>query len=138
MRTYIGVYALRGRPARRNARRSLSRSSRQSMTSTLLQRSPVNPALLASLRQQLGDRLSTSAAVCEQHGKDESYHTPHAPDAVAFAHSTEEVAALVALCARYKTPVIAFGTGTSLEGHVAALHGGICIDLSQMNRILRV
>src|SRR5437667_12006353 len=108
------------------------------MTATVLQRSPLSPALLAALRQRLGDRLSTSAAVCEQHGKDESYHTPHAPDAVAFAHSTEEVAALVALCARYKTPVIAFGTGTSLEGHVAALHGGICIDLSQMNRILRV
>src|SRR5205807_3073596 len=108
------------------------------MSTVLLERVPLNPALLASLQQRLGDRLSTSAAVCAQHGKDESYHTPHAPDAVAFAHSTEEVAALVALCARYKTPVIAFGTGTSLEGHVAALRGGVCIDLSQMNHILRV
>src|SRR5713226_7949321 len=138
MRTYIGAYALRGRPARRNARRSLSRASRLPMTATLLERSPLNPALLAALRQRLGDRLSTSAAVCEQHGKDESYHTPHAPDAVAFVDSTEEVAAIVNLCARYKTPVIAFGTGTSLEGHVAALRGGVCIDLSQMNRVLRV
>ena len=102
------------------------------------ERVPLNPALLASLRQLLGDRLSTSAAVCEQHGKDESYHTPHAPDAVAFARSTEEVSDIVRLCAEHKTPVIAFGTGTSLEGHVAALRGGICIDLSQMNRILRV
>ncbi len=108
------------------------------MTATLLQRSPLNPALLAALRQRLGDRLSTSAAVCEQHGKDESYHTPHAPDAVAFARSTEEVSAIVSLCAEHKTPVIAFGTGTSLEGHVAALKGGVCIDLSQMNRVLRV
>jgi D-lactate dehydrogenase (cytochrome) len=108
------------------------------MTATLLQRSPLNPALLAALRQRLGDRLSTSAAVCEQHGKDESYHTPHAPDAVAFAHSTDEVSAIVSLCAEHKTPVIAFGTGTSLEGHVAALRGGVCIDLSQMNRVLRV
>src|SRR6184192_2278714 len=108
------------------------------MTATVLERVPLAPALLDALRQRLGDRLSTSAAVCEQHGKDESYHTPHAPDAVAFAHSTEEVAALVALCARYKTPVIAFGTGTSLEGHVAALKGGVCIDLSQMNQVLRV
>src|SRR6266851_60038 len=108
------------------------------MTATLLQRSPLNPALLAALRQRLGDRLSTSAAVCEQHGKDESYHTPHAPDAVAFAHSTEEVSAIVSLCAEHRTPVIAFGTGTSLEGHVAALRGGVCIDLSQMNRVLRV
>jgi D-lactate dehydrogenase (cytochrome) len=93
---------------------------------------------LASLHQLLGDRLSTSAAVCAHHGKDESYHPPHAPDAVAFAHSTDEVAAIVELCARHKTPVIPFGTGTSLEGHVAALKGGVCIDLSQMNRILRV
>src|SRR5882672_201615 len=108
------------------------------MTATGFQRKSFNPALLASLRQLLGDRLSTSAAVCEQHGKDESYHTPHAPDAVAFARSTEEVSAIVTLCAEHKTPVIAFGTGTSLEGHVAALKGGVCIDLSQMNRVLRV
>jgi D-lactate dehydrogenase (cytochrome) len=108
------------------------------MTATVQERAPLNPQLLASLKQLLGDRLSTSAAVCEQHGRDESYHAPHAPDAVAFAGSTEEVAALVGLCARFKTPVIAFGTGTSLEGHVAALRGGVCIDLSQMNRVVRV
>src|SRR6516165_5159183 len=108
------------------------------MLTSALRRDPVEASLLASLHQLLGERLSTSAAVCAQHGKDESYHTPHAPDAVAFAHSTEEVAAIVKLCADYKTPVIAFGTGTSLEGHVAALAGGVCIDLSQMNRIIRV
>ena len=108
------------------------------MTATVLERIPADPALLAALRQLLGDRLSTAAAVCAQHGKDESYHAPHAPDAVAFARTTEEVAAIVTLCARHAAPVIAFGTGTSLEGHVAALKGGVCIDLSQMNRILRV
>jgi D-lactate dehydrogenase (cytochrome) len=108
------------------------------MTAMVLERAPLNPALLASLRTRLGDRLSTSAAVCEQHGKDESYHAPHAPDAVAFVRDTQEVAAIVSLCAKHKTPVIAFGTGTSLEGHVAALKGGVCIDLSQMNRVLRV
>jgi len=108
------------------------------MTATALERVPFNPVLLASLRQRLGDRLSTSAAVCAQHGRDESYHAPHAPDAVAFAHSTDEVAAIMGLCAEHKTPVIAFGTGTSLEGHVAALRGGVCIDLSQMNRVVRV
>jgi D-lactate dehydrogenase (cytochrome) len=96
-----------------------------------------NESLLAELRAILGDRLSTAPAVREQHGKDESYHAAHAPDAVAFAHSTEEVSAIVKACARYGTPVIPFGTGTSLEGHVAALHGGVCIDLSQMNRVLR-
>src|SRR3984893_7542651 len=108
------------------------------MPASALPRAPPDASLLLSLRQLLGDRLSTSAAVCAQHGKDESYHPPHAPDAVAFAHNTAEVAAIVELCARNKTPVIAFGTGTSLEGHVAALAGGICIDLSQMKRILRV
>src|SRR5215210_1662149 len=108
------------------------------MSETVQGCAPLDPQLLGSLRQNLGDRLSTSAAVCEQHGKDESYHAPHAPDAVAFAQSTEEVAAIVGLCAAYKTPVIAFGTGTSLEGDVAALRGGVCIDLSQMNHIVRV
>src|ERR1700704_1692845 len=108
------------------------------MTALVLERSPLNPALLAALRQRLGDRLSPSVAICAQHGKDESYHAAHAPDAVAFAQTTEEVAAIVILCAEYRTPVIAFGTGTSLEGHVAALRGGVCIDLSQMNRVLRV
>jgi D-lactate dehydrogenase (cytochrome) len=108
------------------------------MTAPVLVREPPNHDLLAMLRQRLGDRLSTAAAVCAQHGKDESYHQPHAPDAVAFAHSTEEVAEIVRLCAQYKTPIVPFGTGTSLEGHVAALKGGICIDLSQMNRVLRV
>jgi D-lactate dehydrogenase (cytochrome) len=108
------------------------------MPGSALRRVPFEASLLGSLRQLLGERLSTSAAVCAHHGKDESYHAPHAPDAVAFAHSTEEVAAIVRLCGDHKTPVIAFGTGTSLEGHVAALAGGVCIDLSQMNRILRV
>jgi D-lactate dehydrogenase (cytochrome) len=108
------------------------------MSAPILVRETVKPELLASLRQLLGDRLSTSAAVCAQHGKDESYHEAHAPDAVAFAQSTDEVADIVRLCARYKTPIVPFGTGTSLEGHVAALKGGICIDMSQMNKILRV
>src|SRR5271156_3125013 len=108
------------------------------MSAPVVVREAVKPELLADLRQRLGDRLSTSAAVCDQHGKDESYHQPHSPDAVAFAQSTEEVAEIVRLCAQYKTPMIPFGTGTSLEGHVAALKGGICIDMSQMNHVLRV
>ncbi|MBM3532335.1 MAG: FAD-binding protein [Alphaproteobacteria bacterium] len=90
------------------------------------------------LKQMLGDRLSTAMAVRQQHGRDESYHAPHAPEAVAFAQSTEEVSEIVKVCARYKTPIIPFGTGTSLEGGVAALHGGICIDLMQMNKVLQV
>src|ERR1700732_2941636 len=106
--------------------------------SAALSHSPLDASLLASLRELLGARLSTSAAVCAHHGKDESYHTPHAPDAVAFAHSTDEVSAIVKLCAEYKTPVIVFGAWTPLEGHVAALAGGVSIDMSEMNRILRV
>ena len=108
------------------------------MTAPVLVREPPNTALIETLRQRFGARLSTSAAVCAQHGKDESYHEAHAPDAVAFVQSTEEVAEIVRLCAQYRTPIVPFGTGTSLEGQVAALKGGICIDLSQMNRILRV
>src|SRR5580693_4949379 len=106
--------------------------------SATLHHTPLDASLLASLRELFDARLSTSAAVCAHHGKDESYHTPHAPDAVAFAHSTDEVSAIVKLCAEYKTPIIAFGAGTSLEGHVAALAGGVSIDMSEMNRILRV
>ena len=108
------------------------------MPATALKRDPPDPSLLAALRELLGERLSTSAAVCAQHGKDESYHPAHAPDAVVFPRSTEEVAGIVKLCAEHDTPVIAFGTGTSLEGQVAALRGGISVDMSQMNRILRV
>lgn len=95
-------------------------------------------ACIEELRALLGDRLSTSAAIREQHGKDESYHAPHPPDAVAFATSTEDVSAIVKVCAKYGTPIIPFGTGTSLEGHVAALQGGVCVDLSQMDAILQV
>jgi D-lactate dehydrogenase (cytochrome) len=103
-----------------------------------LDRAPPNEAVIAQLREKFGDRVSTAQAVREQHGKDESYHQPFAPDAVVFARSTEEVAEVVKLCAASKTPVIPFGTGTSLEGHVAALKGGICLDVSQMNAVLRV
>ncbi|KAA5606880.1 FAD-binding protein [Roseospira marina] len=95
-------------------------------------------AVLEALRPWLGDRLSTSAAVREQHGRDESYHDPMPPDAVAFATSTDEVAAIVRTCAAHRVPIIPFGTGTSLEGHIAAVRGGICIDLSRMNAIVEV
>lgn len=95
-------------------------------------------AAIAEIRALIGDRLSTAGAVREQHGKGEAYHHSIPPDAVAFAESTEEVAAIVKICARHRLAVVPFGTGTSLEGHTAALHGGICIDLSRMNRILAV
>lgn len=93
---------------------------------------------LAELGALLGDRLSTATAVREQHGKDESFHEVAPPDAVAFAETNEEVAAIVRSCMRFQVPLIPFGTGTSLEGHVAALKGGISLDLTRMNQVLEV
>jgi D-lactate dehydrogenase (cytochrome) len=95
-------------------------------------------AAIASLQQLLGDRLSRAAPVRERHGKDASYHPCLPPDAVAFAQTTEEVSEIVKLCARHKVPIIPFGAGTGLEGHVAALRGGVCIDIARMNRILQI
>ncbi|MFP5468634.1 MAG: FAD-binding oxidoreductase, partial [Alphaproteobacteria bacterium] len=97
-----------------------------------------NQDVIDLLRARFGARLSTSASVREQHGRDESYHAPQSPDAVVFANSTDEVVEIVRICAANGAPVIPFGAGTSLEGHVAALHGGVCIDLSGMNKILSV
>jgi D-lactate dehydrogenase (cytochrome) len=94
--------------------------------------------LIAALRQRFGDRLSTHHSVREHHGRDASYHAPHPPDAVVFARATADVAETVRLCAAEKVPVIPFGAGTSLEGQVAAVEGGVSIDLSQMDRVLRV
>ncbi len=96
------------------------------------------PPLSSALQDLFGARFSVSRAVREHHGRDESSYDPMLPDAVVFAHSTEEVAAAVALCNSHLVPVIAFGAGTSLEGHVLALQGGVTIDLSQMNRVLAI
>ena len=93
---------------------------------------------IASLREWLGDRLSTAPAVREQHGKDQTWNLGAPPDAVAFVKTTEEVQRVVSICAQHGTPIIPYGTGTSLEGHFSAPYGGISIDLSQMNRIIEV
>jgi len=96
------------------------------------------PQLVERLRQVLDDRVSTSHSQREQHGRGESWHPAQLPDAVCYARTTEEVASIVRLCADTATPVIAYGTGTSLEGQVQAVKGGICIDLSQMNEVIEV
>ncbi len=93
---------------------------------------------VAEVSALLGDRLSTSDAVREQHGNDLTWNPGAAPDAVAFVNNTEEVQKVVQICSKYESPLIPFGTGTSLEGHIAALQGGICIDVSQMNNIIEV
>jgi D-lactate dehydrogenase (cytochrome) len=93
---------------------------------------------LAELKTLLGDRVTTSSGVREHHGKDESYFPYAAPDAVAFPHTTEEVRDIVMICARHRVPMIPYGVGTSLEGHILAIHGGVCIDMSQMNKVLAV
>jgi D-lactate dehydrogenase (cytochrome) len=99
---------------------------------------PATADLLSSLRSLLGDRVTASASVRDHHSRGESYHSPAPPDIVAFPRSTAEVVAIVRVCAERDVPMIPFGAGTSLEGQVLALHGGVCIDLSQMNGILRV
>ena len=95
-------------------------------------------AAVDELKALLGERFTTAMAVRQLHGKDESSFAAVPPEAVAFVQSTEEVSAIVKICARHKVPIIPFGTGTSLEGHVLAIQGGVCIDVSQMDRILRV
>lgn len=100
--------------------------------------SALSPALAEALRSRFGDRFSTAEALREQHGRGESHHTPEIPDAVVFAESTEEVAEAVRLCASESTPVIAYGAGTSLEGHLTAVRGGVSIDLTRLSKILRV
>ncbi|TDK43864.1 FAD-binding oxidoreductase [Antarcticimicrobium luteum] len=93
---------------------------------------------LGILKQRFGDRCQTGAAIREQHGHTTTYIQNQAPDAVVFPHSTEEVSEIVKVCAAHRVPVIPFGTGTSLEGHVNAPAGGISVDLMQMNKILAV
>lgn len=95
-------------------------------------------AVLAALGVLLGDRLTVSLPIREAHGRDESWHPVVPPDAVAFAQSTEDVAAIVKICAAHQFPVIAFGTGTSLEGHISAPYGGLSLDLSRMDHVIRV
>lgn len=93
---------------------------------------------LEALRERFGDRMSTSAAVCEHHGRDESPFPPMPPDAVVFATSTEEVAWVAAHCHAHRVPLIPYGAGSSLEGHLLAVRGGICLDLSRMNEVVAV
>jgi D-lactate dehydrogenase (cytochrome) len=93
---------------------------------------------IAELRELLGDRCSTNPTQLEHHSHGESWHAPASPDVVVFPASTDEVTSIVRIAGRYRAPLVPFGVGSSLEGHVNAIHGGISVDLSRMNRVLRV
>src|ERR1700719_712018 len=94
--------------------------------------------LVTRLSGDFGERAVTSHSVREHHSHGEGLADSALPDVVVFPHTNDEVAAIVRLCHLARVPVIAFGVGTSLEGHVAALYGGVCVDLSQMNHVLEV
>jgi len=95
-------------------------------------------AALSDLQQSLGAKVVVTEAVREQHGIDEGWHVGHAPDAVVFATSLDDVVTTVRVCHAHHTPLIPFGAGTSLEGQIAALRGGVSLDLSGLDRIIEV
>ncbi len=99
-------------------------------------RAPLPPSLIHALEARFGPRFSTSTAVREHHGRDESPYAPMLPDAVVFAESTDDVVAVLQQAAAHRVPVIPYGVGSSIEGHLLALHGGISIDLGRMNAVL--
>ncbi len=95
-------------------------------------------SLVQELQALLGDRVSTSASMRDTHGHDEAWMETMPPDAVVFPRNTQEVSEIVKICARHAAPVIPYGTGTSLEGHIQAKHGGVSIDMAEMNQVLVV
>ena len=98
----------------------------------------VPQAMIDALKIRFAERCSTALVVREQHGRDESSFDAPPPSAVVFAENTAEVAAVVALAAQYQVPVIPFGVGSSLEGHLLAVQGGVSIDLGRMNQVLAI
>ena len=103
-----------------------------------LQLRPVPAEFLAALQARFGAQCSLAQVVREQHGRDESIFDVPPPAAVVFAESTQDVADAVKLCAQHQVPVIPFGVGSSLEGHLLAVQGGISLDVSRMNRVLAI
>ena len=95
-------------------------------------------AAITEVKALLGQRLNTSKSVCELHGQNETYFPKMLPNAVAFPHNTLEVSKVVKICEKYYCPIIPWGVGTSLEGHALALHGGITLNMSEMNNTLEV
>ncbi|MGK6316605.1 FAD-binding oxidoreductase [Neorhizobium sp. DT-125] len=108
------------------------------MQHLIRQSSDFDATVLPKLLGLLGDRIVTSRAVREQHGHGEGLPDSAMPDGVAFAQTTKEVAAIAAICNETRTPIIPFGAGSSLEGHVVPLYGGVALDLSGMTKIIEV
>jgi D-lactate dehydrogenase (cytochrome) len=99
-------------------------------------RRPLPTEMSEALRARFGDRFSVANAVRDHHGNDESPYPSMLPDGVVFAQSTEDVVAVVNLCNAHGVPLIAYGAGSSLEGHILAIEGGISLDMTQMNKIV--
>ena len=99
---------------------------------------PPIAAALDELRSLLGERLSTGPSILQTHSHGEAYAPPVTPDAVAFPQDTADVAQIMQICARHKLPVTPYGVGSSLEGHVVPLRGGVSLDMSLMNRVLEI
>ncbi len=99
-------------------------------------RRPLPAEMIEALRARFGDRFSVANAVRDHHGNDESPYPSMLPDGVVFAQSTEDVVAVVNLCNQHGVPLIAYGAGSSLEGHILAIEGGISLDMTQMNKIV--
>ena len=99
-------------------------------------RRPLPDTMILALRQRFGDRCSTAQAVREHHGRDESPYPEMLPDVVVFAQSTEDVVEVVKLCATHKIPLIPYGAGSSLEGHILAIRGGVTLDMTQMDKVV--
>ncbi len=108
------------------------------MTATVPRMAVLPDAFVAGLRSVLGSRMNASRTVCEQHGRDESIFPTMPPQAVAFAQTIEEVVAIVRLCARHQVPLVPYGAGSSLEGNTLAAHGGLTLNLQQMDRIVAI
>ncbi|WP_411341355.1 FAD-linked oxidase C-terminal domain-containing protein [Sphingopyxis sp. J-6] len=102
------------------------------------ERKPLPASLVGALEERFADRFQRGEAVLGQHGASETHFATVLPDAVVFAYSTEEVVALVKLCAAADIPIVPFGAGTSIEGNAAPIRGGISLDMSQMDRVLAV
>ncbi len=98
----------------------------------------LNPTFVAALKEVAGNRIEEDITIRNEHGAGFSYHACTPPDAVVYPTSAKEVAAIIKICARHQVPIIPFGAGTSIEGHILATKGGVCIDLKQMNQVVEI